>query len=49
MEHFILECPNYKVQKKELRKTMGAWKIRIDKLLGGYKATHTHDGIHQGN
>ena len=34
VEHFILECPNYKVQRKELRKMVGIWKMRIDKLLG---------------
>jgi hypothetical protein len=32
--HFILECPNYKVQRKELRKMVDIWKMRIDKLLG---------------
>jgi hypothetical protein len=34
VEHFILECPNYKIQRKELRKRMDAWQMRIDKLLG---------------
>jgi ribonuclease HI len=34
VEHFILECPNYKTQRKELRKRVDAWKMRIDKLLG---------------
>jgi hypothetical protein len=34
VEHFILECLNYKAQSKELRKRVGAWKMRIDKLLG---------------
>jgi hypothetical protein len=33
VEHFILECPNYKIKRKELRKRVGAWKMRIDKLL----------------
>lgn len=30
-ENFILECPNYKLQRKELRKRMGVWKMRINK------------------
>jgi hypothetical protein len=34
VEHFILECPNYRMQRKELRKMVGIWKMRIDKLLG---------------
>jgi hypothetical protein len=38
VEHFILECPNYKTQRKELRKRVGAWKIRIDKLLGDIRS-----------
>jgi hypothetical protein len=34
VEHFTLECPNYKIQRKELRKRVGVWKMRVDKLLG---------------
>ena len=34
VEHFILDCPNYKVQRKELKKMVGMWKMRIDRLLG---------------
>jgi hypothetical protein len=33
VEHFILDCPNYKVQRKELKKMIGTWKM-IDRLLG---------------
>ena len=33
VEHFILDCPN-KVQRKELKKMVGTWKMRIDRLLG---------------
>jgi hypothetical protein len=32
-----LECSNYKKQRKELRKNVGTWKMRIDKLLGDRK------------
>jgi hypothetical protein len=37
VEHFILECPIYKTQRRELPKKVGAWKMRIDKLLGDIK------------
>jgi len=37
VEHFILECPKYKEQRKELRKSVGTWKLRIDMLLGDVK------------
>jgi len=46
VDHFLLECPNYKEQRKELRKTVGMWKMRIDKLLGDIKLIpHTLDYI----
>jgi len=32
-----LECPKYKEQRKELRKSVGTWKLRIDMLLGDVK------------
>jgi hypothetical protein len=41
-----LECPNNKEQRKELRKNLGTWKMRIDKLLGDIKLLkHTMEYI----
>jgi hypothetical protein len=46
VEHFILECPNYKEQRKELRKKAGARRMRADKLLGNSRlAKHTLEYI----
>ena len=37
MEHFLLECRNYKDQRKSLRKEVGTVNMRVDRLLGDPK------------
>jgi hypothetical protein len=41
-----LECPNYKIQRKKLRKMVGIWKMRIDTLLGDIELlSHTMEYV----
>jgi len=37
VEHFLLECRNYKEQRKLLKKNVGTGKMKTDKLLGDAK------------
>jgi hypothetical protein len=34
VEHFLLECRNYKAQRKKLREAVGAGKMKVAHLLG---------------
>ena len=34
VEHYLLECKNYKIQRKKLRQDVGAGKMRTAHLLG---------------
>ena len=36
-EHFLLECCNYKDERKSLRKEVGTVNMRVDRLLGDRK------------
>ena len=42
VEHFLMECRKYKDQRKEmqkqLRRGLGAWGMRMERLLGDPKA-----------
>jgi hypothetical protein len=42
MEYFILECPNYKAQRKELRKRVGAY--NTDQIYDGICQVNEKDG-----
>jgi ribonuclease HI len=37
VEHFLLECPNYKEARKELRRKVGTRKMKVASLLGDAK------------
>ena len=37
VEHYLLECPKYREQRRELRKEVGIEKMNVAGLLGGHK------------
>ena len=37
MHHYLLECRNYREQRKKLRKEVGTGKMRVERLLGDPK------------
>ena len=46
VEHFLLECRRYKEERKQLRKSVGWRKMKVEKLLGSRKvAKHTMEFI----
>jgi hypothetical protein len=50
VEHYLLECQNYRDQRKKLRVEGGKGKMWMEMLLRDLKTIkHTLTGIHQGN
>ena len=47
VEHFLLECPRYREQRRMLRNKVGGGGMRVDVLLGNWKTIveHTADFI----
>ena len=35
VEHFLLECPKYRTQRRELRMKVGVMDMSVGRLLGG--------------
>ena len=42
VEHFLLECPLYRVQRSVLRNKVGGGRMRVDELLGDWKTIVEH-------
>ena len=48
MEHFFLQCQKYRKQRRRLRKEVGGWNMRMDKLLGDPKLIrHAMDYVNE--
>jgi hypothetical protein len=48
VEHFLLQCPKYTEQRRRLRREVGGWNMRADKLLGDPKLIrHTMEYVNE--